>query len=185
MNRAFKRNMFRKILVPMLHGCEFHDALQVAQGIASKDSIVLAGIVSVPDDSSLSAGALPAQELRKTFRQIKSEHEINSLELIRVTYDSWSELLKVVREEKPDLMVLEAGHCQMFGLSIHEVLKKAPCNIVVACGVMPAKDGPGSDPHTRRSECRACTAGGAVPGPVCRFKHPHTAYHSQNPQPRA
>ena len=139
MNRAFKRNMFRKILVPMLHGCEFHDALQVAQGIASKDSIVLAGIVSVPEESSLSAGALPAQELRKTFREIKNKQDINSLELIRVTYNSWSEMLKVVREEKPDLMVLEAGHCQMFGLSIHEVLKKAPCNVIVACGVMPEK----------------------------------------------
>ncbi len=133
--------MFRKILVPMLHGCEFQDALQVAQGIASKESILLAGIVSVPEDSSLSAGALPAQELRKTFREIKSKQEINSLELIRVTHDSWSEMLKVVREEKPDLVVLETGHCQMFGLSIHEVLKKAPCNVVVACGVMPEKMG--------------------------------------------
>jgi glucosyl-3-phosphoglycerate synthase len=131
--------MFRKILVPMLHGCEFQDALHVAQGIASKESIVLAGIVSVPEDSTLSAGALPAQELRREFRQIKSTQEINSLELIRVTHNPWKELQKIVRDEKPDLIVLEAGHCQMFGLSIHEVLKNAPCNIVVACGVLPEK----------------------------------------------
>jgi glycosyltransferase involved in cell wall biosynthesis/nucleotide-binding universal stress UspA family protein len=139
MNRATQRNMFRKILVPMLHGCEFQDALHVAQGIASKDSIVLAGLVSIPEESSLSAGALPVQELRKELRQIKSKHEINSLDVIRVTYNPWKELQKIVRDEKPDLMVLEGGHCQMFGLSIHEVLKNAPCNVVVACGVMPEK----------------------------------------------
>ena len=137
MNRASQRNMFRKILVPMLHGCSSQDALRVARGIASRESIVLAGIVPVPEESTLSAGALPAQELRKEFREIKSRHEISSLELIRVTHNPWREVQKIVRDEKPDLIVLEAGHCQMFGLSIHEVLKNTPCNIVVACGSLP------------------------------------------------
>jgi glucosyl-3-phosphoglycerate synthase len=131
--------MFRKILVPMLHGCSSLDALHVARGIASKESIVLAGIVSVPEESTLSGGALPAQELRKEFREIKNEHGIGSLELIRVTHSPWKEMQKIVKDEKPDLMVLEGGHCQMFGLSIHEVLQNAPCNVVVACGVMPEK----------------------------------------------
>ncbi|MGE5373742.1 MAG: glucosyl-3-phosphoglycerate synthase [Bacteroidota bacterium] len=131
--------MFRKILVPMLNGCKFQDALQVAQGIASKESIRLAGIVVVPEESSLSSGALPAQELRKELRQIKSKQQISHLEVIRVTHNSWDELQKIVREEKPDLLVLEVGHCQLFGRSIHELLKDAPCNVVVVCGVMPPK----------------------------------------------
>ncbi|MGE5465033.1 MAG: glycosyltransferase, partial [Syntrophothermus sp.] len=139
MNRTFQKNMFRKILVPMIHGCEFQDALHVAKAIASSDSIMLAGIVTVPQENSLSEGALPAQELRKEFRLLKSKQKISSLELIRVTHHSWDELQKIVREEKPDLLVLEGGHCQMFGLSIHEVLKDAPCNVVVACGSMPQK----------------------------------------------
>ena len=139
MNRTFQRNMFRKILVPILHGRDFHDSLLVARSIASAESILLAGMVAVADDNNLSAGALPAQELRKSFRQIKSKQDIHSLELIRVTHHPWNELLKVVREEKPDLLVLDAGHCQLFGFSIHEVLKRAPCNIVVACGSMPKK----------------------------------------------
>jgi glucosyl-3-phosphoglycerate synthase len=125
----------------MLNGCEFRDAVQVAQAIASKDSIILAGIVAVPEESSLSAGALPAQELRKELRQIKSKQEIDLLEPIRVTHNPWSEVTNLVRQEKPDLLVLEAGHCQMFGLSIHEVLKNAPCNVVVSCGVIPENMG--------------------------------------------
>jgi glucosyl-3-phosphoglycerate synthase len=129
--------MFRKILVPVIQGCEFHDAMQVAIGIASRESILLAGIVMVPEDETLSAGALPAQELRTSLRQIKSKEGINSLELIRVTHNSWSELRKIVREEKPDLLVLEAGHCPLFGASLQEVLQKAPCNVVIACGAMP------------------------------------------------
>ncbi len=139
MNRAYPRNMFRKILIPVIHGCDFKDSLRVANSIASNESILLAGIVAVADESTLSTGALPAQELRKSLREIKSKQEINSLELIRVTTNPWDELKKIVREEKPDLLILESGHCDSFGRSIGDVLKNAPCNIAVACGVMPKK----------------------------------------------
>lgn len=139
MNRSFPRNMFRKILIPVIHGCDFKHSLQAANSIASSDSILLAGMVTVTDESGLSAGALPAQDLRKTLRQVKSKQEISSSEVIRVTANPWKELLKIVREEKPDLMILESGHCDSFGLSIQDVLKNAPCNIVVACGSMPKK----------------------------------------------
>src|SRR5829696_2003067 len=131
MNRSFPRNMFRKILIPVIHGCEFKDSLRLGNNIASNESILLAGIVAVTDQGSLSAGALPAQDLRKSLRKIKSKQEINSLDVIRVTDKPWKELLKIVREEKPDLIVLESGHCDLFGLSIHDVLKNATCNIVV------------------------------------------------------
>jgi glucosyl-3-phosphoglycerate synthase len=131
--------MFRKILIPAIYGCDFKDSLRVATSIASNESILLAGIVGVPDESSLSAGALPAQELRKSLREIKSKQEINSLELIRVTDNSWNELKKIVREEKPDLLILESEHCDAFGRSIGDVLKNTPCNIAVACGVIPKK----------------------------------------------
>lgn len=139
MKRMITRNMFRKILVPVIQGGEYKDALRVASGVASNESILLAGIVAIPSGGSLSAGALPAQNLRKALRQIKNKQKINSLELIRVTHNPWNELLKVIREEKPDLLVLEAGHCQMFGQTIHEMLKNAPCNVVVACGLLSKK----------------------------------------------
>src|SRR6266545_4652075 len=132
MNRSFPRNMFRRILIPVIHGCDFKDSLWVANNIASNESILLAGMVAVSDESNLSGGALPAQDLRKTLRQIKSKQEIDSLELIRVTTNPWKELSKIVRDEKPDLLILEAGHCNAFGHSIQDVLKNAPCNIVVA-----------------------------------------------------
>lgn len=139
MNRSFQKNLFRKILIPVIHGCEFKDSLRVANSIASNETILLAGIVSVPDEASLSGGALPAQDLRKSLREVKSKYDIESLELIRVTTNPWKELQKIVREEKPDLLILESEHSAAFGLTIQEVLKNAPCNIVVACGVMPRK----------------------------------------------
>lgn len=139
MNRSFQKDMFRKILIPAVHGYEFKDSLRVATSVASNETILLAGIVPVPEEAKLSAGALPAQALRRNLREIKNKSEIDSLELIRVTDNPWSELRKIVREEKPDLLILESDHCDAFGLTIHEVLKNAPCNIVVACGVMPKK----------------------------------------------
>src|ERR1044071_7720170 len=129
MNRHSQRNMFRKILIPAIYGCDFKDSLRVATSVVSNESILLAGIVGVADESSLSAGALPAQELRKSLREIKSKQMINSRELIRVTANPWNELKKIVREEKPDLLILESEHCDAFGRSIGEVLKSAPCNI--------------------------------------------------------
>src|SRR5215217_4754316 len=128
MNRSSHRNMFRKVLIPVIHGCDFKESLKVANSIVTNDAILMAGIVAVSNESSLSGGALPAQELRKSLRELKSKQEINSLELIRVTDNPWKELAKIVREEKPDLMILEAGQCDSFGLSIQETLKSAPCN---------------------------------------------------------
>jgi glucosyl-3-phosphoglycerate synthase len=131
--------MFRKILIPVIHGCDFQDSLRVANSIVSKESILLAGIVPIPEESNLSTGALPAQELRRLLRDVKSRQGINSLEPIRVTDNAWKELVKMVREEKPDLLILETCHCESLGRSIGDVLKNAPCNIAVACGVMPKK----------------------------------------------
>lgn len=139
MNRHSQRNMFRKILIPVIHGYDFKDSLRVANSIASPESILLAGIVSVADEGSLSGGALPAQELRKSLRQIKREDDLNSLEPIRVTANPWNELAKIIRQEKPDLLILESEHCKAFERSIGDVLKNAPCNIAIACGVMPKK----------------------------------------------
>src|SRR5215216_3033697 len=139
MNRSSHRNMFRKVLIPVIHGCDFKESLKVANSIVTNDAILMAGIVAVSDESSLSGGALPAQELRKSLRELKSKQEIKSLELIRVTDNPWKELAKIVREEKPDLMILESCLCELMGRSISQVLKNAPCNIAVACGVMPKK----------------------------------------------
>lgn len=139
MNRHSQRNMFRKVLIPIIHGVDFKDSLRVANSIVSNESIVLVGMVAVPDESSLSAGALPAQELRRSLRDLKSKQEIDSPELIHVTANPWKELVKIVRAEKPDLLILETEQCEALGRSIREVLKDAPCNIVVACGVMPKR----------------------------------------------
>ena len=139
MNRPSQRHMFRKVLIPVIHGCDFKDSLRVANSTVSNESILLAGIVAVTDESSLSAGALPAQDLRRSLRELKSKQGINSLDLIRVTDNPWKELSKIVREEKPDLLILESCHCEMVDRSISDVLKDAPCNIAVVCGVMPKK----------------------------------------------
>src|SRR5512142_2835858 len=139
MNRHSERSMFRKVLIPAIHGCDFKDSLRVANSVVPNESILLAGMVAVTDESSLSAGALPAQDLRKSLRQIKSKQGIDSVEVIRVTENPWNELVKIVREEKPDLLILESGHCHLFGRSIREVLKDTPCNVAIACGVIPKK----------------------------------------------
>ena len=139
MNRSIHRNMFRKILIPAIHGYELKDCLRVANSMVSNESVLLAGMVVVGDESSLSAGALPAQELRKSLRELKTKQDTNSLELIRVTNHPWKELTKIVREEKPDLLILDSAHCDAFRRSIPQLLRDAPCNIAVACGVMPKK----------------------------------------------
>ena len=139
MNRHTHRNMFRKVLIPVIQGTDYKHSLRVANSIVSNEAIVLVGMVAVPDEGSLSAGALPAQDLRRSLRDLKSKQKIDSPELIHVTANPWKELVKIVREEKPDLLILENAQCEALGRSIRDVLKDAPCNIVVACGVMPKR----------------------------------------------
>src|SRR5689334_23945201 len=72
MKTGLKKRLFKKILVPVVHGCESSSAINAGHAIAGADNVLLVGFVYVPEGESLSSAAMPAQEVRQRLRDRKS-----------------------------------------------------------------------------------------------------------------
>ena len=62
MKTISKNRLFKKILIPIVHGCESSSAINAGRAIAGADNVMLMGFVYVPEGESLSSAAVPAQE---------------------------------------------------------------------------------------------------------------------------
>jgi nucleotide-binding universal stress UspA family protein len=131
MNTLSKTNLFKKVLVPIVYGCEQTSAINTARAIAGENNMLLVGIVYVPKDESLSGGAVRVQEVRQTLRNLSGETMHRWTE-VRATYQPWEEIIRVVEKEKPDLLILEYP-CQFDSLQVTptEVLTHPPCDIAI------------------------------------------------------
>lgn len=132
MKIALKNPLFKKILVPIVHGCESSSAINAARAIAGVENVMLVGFVCIPEGESLSSAATPAQETRQRLRSLsKAEHLGRSAD-VYATHHPWEEIVKVVEKERPDLLILEYP-CQFETLRATpvEVFAQAPCDIAI------------------------------------------------------
>ena len=129
--------MFRRVLVPLVDGCESSASIKIAYSLARVKSILLVGIIRVGEGESLSTGALPARGMRTALRDWKTRFGLRASDRIRVSDHPWEELVQAVKDEQPDLMVLEACHFPRLGVTMEEVLRRAPCNLAIVEGSLP------------------------------------------------
>lgn len=141
MSRGYSTRLFRKILVPVLHGSRADSALNAALDIAGPESIWLAGIVSTPRGDSLSSAAVPAREVRKQLRDIASRFPVRTPERIRASHEPWEELLHVVRDEQPDLLVIATEQLESLHLTPGQAFRYPPCDMVLTGGAVPLRPG--------------------------------------------
>ena len=132
--------MFRKIFVPVIHGSSCEAALALARSIDSQGLVFLVGMVPIPEGESLSTAALTARKVRKMMRGMADDECIRIREKIHVAHRLWDDLVKVVKEEHPDLLVLE-WPCQFSALhtTAGEVLAYPPCDVAIVSGPVPRK----------------------------------------------
>jgi nucleotide-binding universal stress UspA family protein len=132
MKTPLKNRFFKKVLVPIVHGCEQNSAIAAARAIAGEDNVVLVGLIYIPEGESLSGGAVPAQEVRQTLKNLSDVKHIQRRTEVHATHRPWDEMAKVVEKEKPDLLVLEYP-CQFetLGTTPMEVLTHPPCDIAI------------------------------------------------------
>ena len=76
MNKKTLFASLRRILVPVVHGRSDDSALTIARSLAPE--VVLVGVVLLPDDGSLSAGASKAQELRRLLRTLGRGEQVRA-----------------------------------------------------------------------------------------------------------
>ena len=139
MSRRYSTRLFRKVLVPVIHGAAPDAALTVALMIAETPHVLLAGIVGIPIAESLSAAALPARAVRKTLRELAGSLDVRVSGHIHVGHQPWNELTKIVEEEDPDLLILDTAQLELLNMTAGEALRYPPCNMIIAGGLFPKR----------------------------------------------
>jgi hypothetical protein len=128
-----KKHTFTPIqvaLVPVIYGCKGESAATAALALAPV--VVLVGVVVVPEQESLSAGATQARELRKVLRELGRSEQVHSKSHVIVAHKPWADLLDTIRAEQPDLLLLEwAQHLTALSVTLVEVLTRPPCDVAL------------------------------------------------------
>ena len=139
MKRRYSTRLFRRVLVPLIHDTAHDAALTVALMIADAPHVMCAGIVVIPEAESLSAAALPARAVRASLRELEDNRGIHGLGRIRVSHRPWTELLQVVEQEQPDLLILTTTQLSVFQMTAADALQNPPCDMIIAGGDFPER----------------------------------------------
>ena len=132
MKSARKKRLFKKILVPILHGCEQNSAINAARAIAGPENVILVGFVYVPESESLSSAAVPAQEVRQMLRSLSTAEHVHRGADVYATHHPWDEIVRVAEKEKPDLLILEyPRQFETIKATAMNVLSQPPCDIAI------------------------------------------------------
>ena len=130
-----RKRLFKKILVPIVHGCEQNSALNAARAIAGESAVLFVGLVYVQQDESLSSAAVPAQKVRQVLRGLSNVKQRTE---VFATHRPWDEIVRIAEKEKADLLILEYP-CQFETLqtTTEEVLTHPPCDIAIVNSHIP------------------------------------------------
>jgi glucosyl-3-phosphoglycerate synthase len=138
MKAVMKKRLFKKVLVPVVHGCQQNCAINAASLIAGIDNVVLVGFVFIPGGESLSSATGPAQEVRQTLRSLSNAGYARRGTEVYATHHPWEEIKRVAEKEKPDLLILEYP-CQFDTIRAFpaDVLTQSPCDIAIVNSHVP------------------------------------------------
>lgn len=131
-----RNRLFKKVLVPIVHGCEQTSAINAARVIAGKIGIMFVGLVYVPEGESLSSAAVRVQEVRQILRGLSN---VKQRAEVHATHRPWDEIVSIAEKEEADLLVLEHP-CQFEALQTTSlaVLTHPPCDIAIVNSFVPA-----------------------------------------------
>lgn len=133
----YSKSVFRKVLVPFIHGKDCTSTLSAARIIAGDGQVILLGLVRVPEGQSLSSAAVPAREVRQELKKFSVDAQIRTEERVQASYNLWGELTHYIQLKKPDLLVLE-WPVDFDELQIpRNGLAHPPCDVAIIGGPLP------------------------------------------------
>ena len=123
-------------LVPIVFGCDHAAPLRAATLLAA--DVVLVGVVVVPPQQPISAGAAQAREVRRLLRDLSAGPQVRYKAQVQVSYTPWTELQTVIAADQPDLLLLDYP-CQLeaLGVTADDVLSRPPCDVALVRGPLP------------------------------------------------
>ena len=123
----------RTVWVPILHGCEGEAALKAARRLAA--DVVLVGVVCVPPDQPLSAGAYEARQVRRRLRALSVGEQVRFKAQVHVSHAPWQDLTKAIAADEPDLLLLDwPSQLDALHVTAAEVLTRPPCDVALVRG---------------------------------------------------
>jgi len=99
-------------------------------GLAQQSEILALGLVTMSESESLSAGARPAQKLRRKLKTLTRKADVAST--VRVAYHPWCEARATLRSQ--DLLLVNWTSALP-----EEILRTMPCDVVVVNGTLPSE----------------------------------------------
>jgi glucosyl-3-phosphoglycerate synthase len=128
----------RRVIVPVVHGTAAPAAIELALALAPE--VVLQGLVRVRPDESLSGAGQRARETRSTLRGFveAAGGRARARARVRVSVSPWLDLQQVIRNETPDVLVLEwPTHLQALVADVDDVLASSACDTLIVRGPFP------------------------------------------------
>jgi glycosyltransferase involved in cell wall biosynthesis len=127
---------FQQIMVPITDGTVPMSALTLASNLGGEVSLI--GLVCLSEQEPLSTGTAAARKLRQKIRQVKAEMSLVGRDRVQVSQKPWDDLQRVLRENPPDMLILEwPVHFDCLGVSPAQALADPPCNIALIRGPFP------------------------------------------------
>jgi nucleotide-binding universal stress UspA family protein len=136
------------ILVPTTDMSTAGRLIQVAAALMpvhegeARGKVLPLGVVEIPEELGLSAGAIPARQHRQMLgrlRRVNKSPQIELRTLVRVHRQVWQGIVETARDEGVDLILLgwsgRVDADSVLGTTIDEAVRNAPCDIAIAKGV--------------------------------------------------
>ena len=139
------------ILVPLTDLREAPRLIRIASALmpllnrAERGRVVALGVVEIPEELALTEGAVPARmhrQLLGRLRRVGTAPAIELRTLVRVSRQIWQGIVEAAQEERADLILLGwkgsmVSEDAIFGGTIDQAVKKAPCDIAVVSRLNP------------------------------------------------
>ena len=126
------KRIFKKVLVPIIHGCDQTSAINVARAIAGEDDVMFLGLVYNPEGESLSRATVRVQEVRQGLKNLSNAQSSHLWTEVYATHHPWNEITKISKKEEPDLLILQYPcHFETLEITPTEVLTNPPCNLAI------------------------------------------------------
>jgi glycosyltransferase involved in cell wall biosynthesis/nucleotide-binding universal stress UspA family protein len=123
-------------LIPIGLGSEGDQALALAKCIAAE--VILVGVVPIATGKSVSAGAQVARKIRKRLIGLSNTH-VRYKSTVIVSAHPCEDLKNVIRNEKPDLLIVEWKDGRIaWCASTADLLVNPACDVAIICGELPS-----------------------------------------------
>ena len=126
MKNMSTKKIFKKVLVPIIHGCDQTSAINAARAITGEEDVMFLGLVYVPEGKSLSSATRHVQEVRQALKNLSSAQSSDRWTEVYATHHPWNEIVKITKKEAPDLLILQYP-CHFEALDIQSLQSLADC----------------------------------------------------------